>query len=186
MKAIAVLLVAVAACGGSNGSSGADAAGGLRRIGAFTVSSAMFNDAASGGATVVKLASYARACDLIASGGQAPGSKYLLLGLNQQAAGSQPVMSPGTYPVGSGGATNTYQVEVHQIDAACDDTILVIGNAGSVTIQSVTSSAMTGSFDLSMFHYVDDSLNEIPTADTLQGTFQAAACAELFNTERCL
>jgi len=97
----------------------------------------------------------------------------ILTVLNYDSRGSSAIaIAPGTYAVGTtpptGTGTSAYAGAV-QTDATCASTLTTLANpSGTITISSVTSSTVTGSFDVTVYglHF--------------NGTFNAPVCTGAF------
>jgi hypothetical protein len=91
-----------------------------------------------------------------------------------EAAGASPQIAAGTYSVAApdaaapGGNGSSSSALVFQSDSRCNMPTQVAAQSGSITINSLTSAAATGTFDLTF-----------PNKETLSGSFNAPLCPGL-------
>ncbi len=125
---------------------------------------AVFSNTTAGTGTVVGVTSFGGACTDLAND-QLPKSSVVLS--LQLAQGTGSVTNPGTFSfLGTQGATAAFAAEWTSYDSTCTPTNSM-ATGGTVTVDSVSSSQLTGTFDIKF------------NTDHVTGSFVASTCAAI-------
>jgi len=166
-----LVCLAAAACGGSieaNEPSDAATSGSASVDGAIqgqgiptTTTAALFDGS---GTVLIVMDNLEDACSLWQEGrGNQPGLRVLTLGIT---AGTNPLV-PGSYAIESpaSSATSYANASYYTFDDNCQPASLTEAGSGTVNVQTVSQSLVTGNFDVTLY-----------TGDRIGGTFSAPVC----------
>jgi len=176
---LAVMGAVVAACGGGGGSGGGGGGGSSTQIGFVIPPTDCTSESIAG---VVVLVATNRSIDNACTQASNACVEYknldslALIVANYDVGGTATAVGPGTYPLTAPAIATSGTLAiagVGQTDANCNDVGPSGSATGSITITSVTASAVSGSYDVTV------------GSDHLTGSIDATICTTAFAGDVC-